>query len=46
MLDSLGEILPRAARLYGDKTALVFAGREFSFTELDDFSSRLAGGPA
>ena len=44
MLDSLGEILPRAARLYGDKTALVFAGREFSFTELDDFSSRLAGG--
>ena len=44
MLDSLGEILPRAARLYGDKTALAFAGREFSFAELDDLSSRLAAG--
>ena len=44
MLDSLGEVLPRAARLYGDKTALVFAGREFSFAELNDLSDRLASG--
>jgi long-chain acyl-CoA synthetase len=44
MLESLGEILPRGAKLYGDKTALVFAGREFSFKELDDLSDRLAGG--
>ena len=28
MLDTLGAVLPRAARLYGDKSALVFAGRE------------------
>ena len=44
MPDSLGAVLPRAARLYGDKTALVFTGREFSFAELDDLSDRLAGG--
>ncbi len=44
MLDTLGAVLPRAARLYGDKTALVFAGREFSFAELDDLSDRLARG--
>ncbi len=44
MLDSLGEVLPRAAQLYGDKTALVFAGRTFSFAELNDLSDRLARG--
>ena len=44
MLDSLGEVLPRAAGLYGARTALAFSGREFSFAELDDLSNRLAKG--
>ena len=35
MLDSLGAVLPRAAGLYGDKTALAIDGREFTFAELD-----------
>jgi long-chain acyl-CoA synthetase len=42
MLDSLGEVLPHAARRFGDKTALVIEGRSFSFRELDDLSSALA----
>ncbi|KKK64210.1 hypothetical protein LCGC14_2986520, partial [marine sediment metagenome] len=44
MLTSLGRALPQAAQRYGNKTALVFAGREFSFTELNDLSDRLAAG--
>ena len=46
MLDTLGAVLPRSARLYGDKTALVIAGRDFSFAELDGLSDRLAKGLA
>jgi long-chain acyl-CoA synthetase len=43
MLNSLGEILPAAARRFGERTALVFAEREFSFRELDGLSNALAG---
>jgi long-chain acyl-CoA synthetase len=42
MLDSLGQVLPRAARVFGDQTALVIEGRSFSFRELDDLSDALA----
>src|SRR5271154_4361039 len=45
MLDSLGEVLPHAARRFGDKTALVIEGRSFSFRGLDDLSSALAASP-
>lgn len=43
---TLGTILPHAAMRYGDRTALVFQGREFTFRELDDLSARLASGLA
>lgn len=36
-----GEILPEAARRFGDKTALVTPGRELSYAELDDLSDRV-----
>lgn len=39
---SVGELLPRAAAHFGNKTALVFEGRRFSFRELDEASSRVA----
>ena len=42
MLDSLGQVLPHAARVFGDRTALVIEGRSFSFRELDDLSDSLA----
>jgi long-chain acyl-CoA synthetase len=42
VLDSLGQILPRAAREFGEKTALVIVDRSFSFRELDDLSDALA----
>jgi long-chain acyl-CoA synthetase len=42
MLQSLGQILPRAARLFGDRVALVADGREFSFRQLDARSGGLA----
>jgi long-chain acyl-CoA synthetase len=42
MLDSLGHVLPQAARKYGEKVALAIEGRNFSFGELDDLSSALA----
>jgi len=44
MLQTLGEVLPKAARSFGDKTALIFGDRSFSFTELDALSNRLANG--
>lgn len=43
MLDSLGEVLPNAARRFGDKIALVIEGRSFSFRDLDGLSNALAG---
>ncbi|RBP16769.1 long-chain acyl-CoA synthetase [Roseiarcus fermentans] len=42
MLDSLGNILPRAAHLFGDRVALVTDTRELGFRRLDDLSSALA----
>ena len=42
MLDSLGQVLPHAARTFGDQTALVIEGRSFSFRELDDLLDALA----
>src|SRR5262245_17739412 len=42
MLDSLGQVLPHAARHFGDKRALVIGARSFSFSELDQLSSALA----
>ncbi len=42
MLDSLGQVLPHAARTFGDRTALVIDGRSFSFRELDGLSDALA----
>ncbi len=42
MLNSLGEVLPRAARRFGDGVALVIEERSFGFRELDDMSSALA----
>jgi long-chain acyl-CoA synthetase len=46
MLASLGEVLPAAARRFGDKTALVAGGRSFSFRALDNLASALAAGLA
>jgi len=42
MLDSLGQVLPHAARAFGDKTALVTGERSFSFRKLDELSGALA----
>jgi long-chain acyl-CoA synthetase len=44
MLASLGEILPLAAQRFGNKVALIFEGRELTFTDLDKLSNRLANG--
>ncbi len=44
MLENLGQVLPFAAGRYGDKTALISGGREFSFRELNDLSGRPATG--
>lgn len=41
---SIGNILSHAAARFGDKTALVYEGRRFSFKELDLLSNRLAHG--
>ena len=42
MLDCLGQVLPHAARAFGDRTALVIEGGSFSFRELDELSDALA----
>ncbi|KAB2913982.1 MAG: long-chain fatty acid--CoA ligase [Hyphomicrobiaceae bacterium] len=44
MVETLGEILPFAARRYADKTALLADGRSFSFNELEARSSVFANG--
>ena len=44
MLQTLGEILPEAARRYGNKTALVIDGRSFTFAELEAKSNAFANG--
>jgi len=44
MLDTLGQVLPHAARRFGAKTALVAGDRRFSFAELDSLTGSLASG--
>ncbi|WP_060576950.1 MULTISPECIES: class I adenylate-forming enzyme family protein [unclassified Pseudonocardia] len=41
-MNGLGDILPRAAARFGDRTALICGRRRFSFTELDRLSNRVA----
>ncbi|WP_232665238.1 class I adenylate-forming enzyme family protein [Pseudonocardia sp. TRM90224] len=41
-MDGPGDILPRAAERFGNKTALVTAARSLTFTELDALSARVA----
>ena len=44
MVETLGEVLPFAARRYGGKTALVSDGRSFTFNELEVSSNAFANG--
>ncbi|MBT6202102.1 MAG: AMP-binding protein [Rhodospirillaceae bacterium] len=44
MLDHIGQIPAAAAARFGDREALVFEGRSFSFNELNDLVERAAGG--
>ena len=44
MGETIGEILPEAARRFGDKTALIVEGATFSFSELEAMSNRVANG--
>jgi long-chain acyl-CoA synthetase len=44
MVQTLGEILPAAARRYGHKTALVVDGRSFTFNALEAKSNAFANG--
>ncbi len=44
MVETIGEILPEAARRFGDKDALVVESATFSFTELEAMSNRVANG--
>jgi len=46
MLGSLAELVPVAHRRFGEKAALVFDGRTFSFSELHLLSNRFAAGLA
>lgn len=40
-MDTLGKLPGECARLYGEKTALVFKDRRFSFQEIDRLSNKL-----
>ena len=44
MVEIIGEILPEAARRFGDKDALVVESETFTFTELEMMSNRVANG--
>ena len=44
MASTIGEILPEAARRFGDKTALIVEKDAFSFSELESMSNRVANG--
>jgi long-chain acyl-CoA synthetase len=46
MAGTLGQMLPEAARRYGDKTALIADGRSFSFNALEAQSNAFANGLA
>ena len=41
---TIGQILPEIALKFGDKTALIFGDRTFTFAELDRLSNRVANG--
>ena len=44
MVETIGGILPEAARRFGDKDALVVESETFTFTELEAMSNRVANG--
>jgi long-chain acyl-CoA synthetase len=44
MLEHVGQMAAEAARRFGDREALVFEGRTFTFSELDDLIGRAAAG--
>ena len=44
MGETIGEILPEAARRFGDKVALIVGAEAFSFSELDAMSNGVANG--
>ena len=44
MTQTLGEILPMAARRFGDRTAVIVEDKVFSFNELDRLSAKIANG--
>ncbi|MEM7268281.1 MAG: long-chain-fatty-acid--CoA ligase [Pseudomonadota bacterium] len=46
MIQHLGEMSRQAAERFGDKTALIFEGRRFSFAEIDELATRAAAGLA
>ncbi|MEE2996601.1 MAG: AMP-binding protein [Pseudomonadota bacterium] len=39
---TIGQILPDTAQIFGNKTALIFGDRNFTFSELDRLSNRVA----
>ncbi len=41
MLDNLGQLLPRAAKLFGSKIALICGERSFTYLDLEQLSARL-----
>ncbi len=43
---TIGDIPVRAAAAFGDRPALLFGGRRFSYAEIDALTDRLAGGLA
>jgi long-chain acyl-CoA synthetase len=44
MTATLGELLPRAAGRFGDRTAVIVEDKVFTFRELEHLSSRIANG--
>lgn len=41
-LKNLGDIIPQAAKTFGDKVGLVFKDRKFTYGELDELTNRFA----
>ena len=46
LMDHIGQIPAIAAEKFGDREALVYEGRSFTFEELNDLVERAAGGLA
>ena len=44
MVTTIGEILPEAARRFGNKVSVVVEGEEFSFADMDAMSNKVANG--